>query len=54
MNVKAPRLEEVLIKVFQYADNEYGNEKSQFCGDQKFSVIVFVYIRTRSIYSSYS
>ena len=48
MNLKAPRLEEGLIMVFQYADHEYRNEKSQFSGDQKFSVIVFVYIRTQT------
>ena len=47
MSLKAPRLEEGLIKVFQYADHEYRDEKPQFRGDQKFSVIVFAYIRTR-------
>ena len=38
MNLKAPRLEEGFIKVFQYADHEYSNEKPQFCGDQKFFI----------------
>ena len=36
MNLKAPRLEEGLLKGFQYADHEYRTEKPQFCGDQKF------------------
>ena len=35
MNLKAPRLEEGLIKDFQYADHEFCNENLQFCGDQK-------------------
>ena len=38
MNLKAPRLEKGLIKLFQYADHEYRNEKPQFCGDKKFFI----------------
>ena len=38
MNLKVPRLEEGLIKDFQYADHEYRNENPQFCGDQKFLI----------------